>query len=87
MILSGTVERYSNIKFILAHSGGTLPYINWRISEAVNTEKYIMEAPAQRLKSFITSSKKKLLNRFYNILFNMDTCLKHISMHFLVGHH
>ena len=26
-----------------------------------------MEAPAQRLKSFITSSKKKLLNRFYNI--------------------
>lgn len=61
LILSGTVERYSNIKFILAHSGGTLPYINWRISEAVNTEKYIMEAPAQRLKSFITSSKKEIV--------------------------
>ena len=40
LILSGTVERYSNIKFILAHSGGTLPY-NWRISEAVNTENIL----------------------------------------------
>ncbi|HCY6467359.1 TPA: amidohydrolase family protein [Staphylococcus aureus] len=33
LILSGTMDRYPNIKFILAHADGTLPYLTWRINE------------------------------------------------------
>ncbi len=32
LILNNTLERYSNIRFIFAHAGGTAPYIAWRIS-------------------------------------------------------
>lgn len=31
LILSGAIERFPKIKFILAHAGGTLPFIAWRI--------------------------------------------------------
>ncbi|MCI2954803.1 amidohydrolase [Staphylococcus caprae] len=60
LIFSGTMERYSNIKFILAHAGGTLPYLKWRINETLNTQKYVMEDPKNRLKSFITGKKSDL---------------------------
>lgn len=52
------MERYSNIKFILAHAGGTLPYLKWRINETLNTQKYVMEDPKNRLKSFITGKNQ-----------------------------
>lgn len=32
LIHSGTIERYPNIRFIVAHAGGTAPYLAWRIS-------------------------------------------------------
>ena len=32
LITSGTMDRYPNIKFILSHAGGTVPYIAWRLS-------------------------------------------------------
>lgn len=32
LIHSGTLERYPDIRFILAHAGGTAPYLAWRIS-------------------------------------------------------
>lgn len=32
LIVSGTIERHPNISWILAHSGGFLPYIAWRLS-------------------------------------------------------
>ena len=32
LIFSGAIERYPNIKFILAHAGGFVPYIAWRLS-------------------------------------------------------
>lgn len=32
LIYSGTLERYPDIKFIVAHAGGTVPYVAWRIS-------------------------------------------------------
>lgn len=32
LITSGVMERYPNIQFILAHAGGFLPYIAWRVS-------------------------------------------------------
>lgn len=32
LIMTGTMETYPNIKWILAHAGGFLPYIVWRLS-------------------------------------------------------
>jgi 6-methylsalicylate decarboxylase len=34
LVFSGTLARYPNIRFILAHAGGTLPYVAWRLSVA-----------------------------------------------------
>ena len=34
LVFSGTLKRYPGIRFILAHAGGTLPYVAWRLSVA-----------------------------------------------------
>lgn len=41
LILSGTMERFPNIKFILAHAGGTLPYIKYRIEDTFKFTQYL----------------------------------------------
>lgn len=61
LIFSGTLERYPNIKFILAHAGGTLPYINWRIHNTLETQKYIIQDPKNRLKSFMNNGKTEIV--------------------------
>ena len=33
LVVSGTLERYSNIRFVAAHAGGTVPYIAARLSD------------------------------------------------------
>ncbi len=32
MVYSGALDRYKNIRFILSHGGGVVPYLAWRIS-------------------------------------------------------
>jgi predicted TIM-barrel fold metal-dependent hydrolase len=32
MVFSGTLDRFPRIRFILAHAGGTLPYLAWRLA-------------------------------------------------------
>lgn len=32
LLFTGVADRYSNIRYILAHGGGTIPYLAWRIS-------------------------------------------------------
>jgi len=32
LLFNGTLERYPDIRFILSHAGGTVPYLAWRIS-------------------------------------------------------
>ena len=39
MVLSGRKRRYPNIRWILAHAGGTIPYLSWRISAAPIIDK------------------------------------------------
>lgn len=34
LLFSGTLERYPNTRFILAHGGGVIPYVAWRLSVA-----------------------------------------------------
>ncbi|MGW8142684.1 amidohydrolase family protein [Sphingomonas zeae] len=45
LILNGTVERYPGIRFILAHAGGFLPYVAWRLSLANELPATIRHAP------------------------------------------
>ncbi len=45
LILSGTLEKYSRIRWILSHSGGFLPFIAWRVSLANLMPQYIKAAP------------------------------------------
>ena len=33
LIYSGTLERYRDIKFILSHAGGTIPFVAWRLAQ------------------------------------------------------
>lgn len=41
LILSGTLERFPNIKIILAHAGGTLPYLRFRIENTFKFAKFL----------------------------------------------
>jgi predicted TIM-barrel fold metal-dependent hydrolase len=39
LVLSGKRRRYPNIRFILAHAGGTIPFLAWRIAAAPQIDK------------------------------------------------
>ncbi|QRY77255.1 amidohydrolase [Pseudomonas sp. PDNC002] len=45
LILSGTLERYPRIRWILAHAGGFLPYAAWRVSLANALPQFQEQAP------------------------------------------
>ncbi len=45
LILSGTMERYPDIRWILSHAGGFLPYVAWRVSLANNFPAFVERAP------------------------------------------
>ncbi len=45
LILTGTIEMYPKIKWLLAHSGGFLPYIAWRVSLANMLPKFAENVP------------------------------------------
>lgn len=45
LILSGTMERYPSITWILSHSGGFLPFVAWRVSLANALPEYQNSAP------------------------------------------
>jgi predicted TIM-barrel fold metal-dependent hydrolase len=45
LILTGTLERYPRIRWILAHAGGFLPYIAWRLSLANDQLKLAKTVP------------------------------------------
>jgi 6-methylsalicylate decarboxylase len=52
LILRGTLDRYPNIRFILPHAGGTLPFLVARISMfADRLETPLQMPPAERLAS------------------------------------
>ncbi|MEX3985545.1 amidohydrolase family protein [Paraburkholderia sp. EG287A] len=46
LILSGTLERFPHIRWILAHAGGFLPYVAWRLSLANLMPDVASKAPA-----------------------------------------
>jgi len=38
LIFSDTLDRFPNIRFILCHAGGTLPFVSWRVAEIVSRQ-------------------------------------------------
>lgn len=45
LILTGTMEKYPRIRWILSHSGGFLPFIAWRVSLGNAMPQYMQSAP------------------------------------------
>ncbi len=57
LVYSGTLERYPDIRFILAHAGGTVPFLEWRIA--------IAEAVDARLRDRLPHPATHYLRRLY----------------------
>jgi aminocarboxymuconate-semialdehyde decarboxylase len=68
LIFSGTLERYPNLKVILAHGGGQFPYIFGRLEHGYNVrpecKEKVTKSPRQFMKNFycdiITHSQEAL---------------------------
>jgi hypothetical protein len=48
LIYSGTLERYRNLSIILAHAGGTVPFVSWRIAQGDRIPALLEKAPRGR---------------------------------------
>lgn len=52
MLLSGVFDRHTNLSVLLAHSGGTIPFLAGRLESCIAHDKYLMEhdkgKPARR---------------------------------------
>ena len=43
LLFAGALERFANIRFILSHAGGTLPFLAWRLSVAPVIDKRLKQ--------------------------------------------
>ncbi len=48
LLLSGATERFPNVKFILAHAGGTLPYFAWRLASTSVIDPTLPQWPREK---------------------------------------
>jgi predicted TIM-barrel fold metal-dependent hydrolase len=53
LIFSGALDRFSRIKFILAHFGGTVPYLGWRLSMAPLIDERFKAFTQQRVTDLV----------------------------------
>lgn len=67
LIMSGALERYPNIEFILAHAGGMLPFISYRVLLAkMRVENRVSQAKMiMRRKTAIPKALDKTVRRFW----------------------
>jgi len=49
LLFSGALERFANIRFILSHAGGTLPFIAWRLSVAPMIDKRLQQRSREQI--------------------------------------
>jgi 6-methylsalicylate decarboxylase len=49
LLFSGALERFSKIRFILSHAGGTLPYLAWRLSVAPMIDKRLKQRSREEI--------------------------------------
>jgi predicted TIM-barrel fold metal-dependent hydrolase len=55
LIFSGALERYPDIRFILAHAGGVLPYFSWRLGVAPDISPLLAGWTEERIAAGIRS--------------------------------
>ena len=49
LLLSGALDRFPRIHFILAHAGGTVPYFAWRLSKTSMIDKRLPQWPPEKI--------------------------------------
>jgi predicted TIM-barrel fold metal-dependent hydrolase len=49
LLFSGALERFPNIRFILSHAGGTLPFLAWRLSVAPMIDKRLQQRTREEI--------------------------------------
>src|SRR5262245_24816313 len=49
LVFSGAIERYSRIRFVLAHAGGLLPYFAWRLSVSPMIDARLAQLPPAQI--------------------------------------
>lgn len=49
LLFCGALERFPNIQFILAHGGGVIPYVSWRLSVAPLISPLVPQWPQERI--------------------------------------
>lgn len=54
LIFSGSLERHPDIRWILAHAGGTVPFIAWRLALA-NLEPKLLEKAPRGVQAYLSS--------------------------------
>lgn len=74
LIHTGTTDRYPDIKFILSHGGGTIPYLAWRIALSKYVKKETRPSALRMIYDFVIEGGPE---SGLNILRNMyyDTAL------------
>ncbi len=71
LIYTGTMDRYPDIRYILAHAGGTIPYLGWKIALTQYTQKDKKTPIMRTLYDFIIkggpeTGLQKLKNMYYD---------------------
>ena len=49
LLFSGALERFANVNFILAHGGGVIPYVAWRLSVAPIISPLLPQWPQEEI--------------------------------------
>lgn len=74
LMYSGTLDRYPNIRYILSHGGGTIPYLAWRIALSEYAQKDKKPPVLRSLYDFLLKGEPvKGLQHLKNMYF--DTAL------------
>jgi predicted TIM-barrel fold metal-dependent hydrolase len=61
LLYSGTLERYPSIRYIVAHAGGTVPYVAWRV--AASTQLEVMQG---RFRGGLQGALQQLQRLYYD---------------------
>ncbi len=51
LMFSGALTRFPNIRFILSHAGGALPYMAWRLFVAQMVSEHVPEWPYEKMRT------------------------------------
>ncbi|HEY4404983.1 MAG TPA: amidohydrolase family protein [Xanthobacteraceae bacterium] len=54
LILTGALDRFPGIKFILSHGGGTLPYLRWRIGSGPGVDEGLPQWPREKFADYFS---------------------------------